>query len=453
MRAAIYCRISQDQTGEAAGATRQLEDCKALIDSHEWTLAREAYIDNDISATTGKTRPEYEQLLRDIRGNLVDAVVAWHPDRLYRKLSDLEGLLDAVERRDVIMRTVRAGELDLSTPTGRMLARILSSVATAEGEMKSDRWRRSVRQRREAGQMPGSGPRMLGWTRDGQIVEDEADDIRWLAAQIVGGSSLNALAKAAEQRGIRSTLGNVMPKASVRRLLLNPRLAGHSVLKGEIVGRGTWPTILDDETWETVRAILTSSPSRPTPPRVSTLVGLIYCGGCDKAMVTGSRVTKRHTLSRTYRCTRDAGKGGCQKVSMAAEPVEEVVEAYARERLNHPATREHLASLRRVPRIELAELTALQERLIELERQLDEPGVPVEAIVRAMDRTKARVEELSASVNAIPRVPLPEEDADWPADVATRRALVALVVERVTIAPNPGGGRLDLERIDVLPKI
>lgn len=432
--------------------TRQLEDCKALVASHEWTLAREPYVDNDISATTGKARPQYEQLLADIRANLVDAVVAWHPDRLYRKLSDLEGLLDAIERRDVIMRTVRAGEIDLSTPTGRMLARIVSSVATAEGEMKSDRWRRSVRQRREAGQMPGSGPRMMGWTRSGELIQDEADDIRWLAAQIEGGSSLNALAKAAEQRGIRSSLGNVMSNAAIRRLLLNPRLAGHSVLKGEIIGRGTWPPILDDETWETVRAVLTSSPSRPTPPRVSTLVGLIYCGGCGKPMVTGSRVTKLHTLSRTYRCTRDVVKGGCQKVSMAAEPVEEVVEAYARERLNHPATREHLASLRRVPRMELAELTALQERLVELERQLDEPGVPVTAIVRAMDRTRARIEELSVAVNSIPRVTLPDVAADWPEDVATRRALVALVVERVTIQPNPAGGRLDLERIAVEPK-
>ncbi|VXC31982.1 hypothetical protein ARTHRO9AX_270001 [Arthrobacter sp. 9AX] len=54
--AAIYARISSDQSGEALGVTRQLEDCRKLAADHGWTIGDE-YVDNDISAYKGKPRP------------------------------------------------------------------------------------------------------------------------------------------------------------------------------------------------------------------------------------------------------------------------------------------------------------------------------------------------------------------------------------------------------------
>ena len=78
-------------------------------------------------------------------------------------------LIEAVERQNVIMRTVRAGEIDLSTPTGRMLARILSATAQAEGEVKADRWSRSWRQGREQGKPARTGSRLFGYERDGNM--------------------------------------------------------------------------------------------------------------------------------------------------------------------------------------------------------------------------------------------------------------------------------------------
>lgn len=388
-------------------------------------------------------------MLKAIEDGQIDALVTWAPDRLYRKLGDLEPLIVVMESRGTILKTVRGGEFDMGTPLGRMIARILASVATGEGEVKADRWKRSVRQRREAGAMPGSGPRMKGWTRDGTLLPDEAAEIRWMAKRIIEGVSLTALAHAARDRGIRSTAGNVMPKQSIRRLLLNPRLAGYSVLKGDIVGTGTWEPVLDVETWETVTSMLTTSGRRPTPPRVASLSGLIWCGGCGARMVTGSRTVKSGGLSRTYRCTRDAAGGGCMKVSMAADVVEDTVESYARERLSDPRIRERIESLRAVPKNELAEMTSLQDRLVELERQLDAPGVPVAALVRAMDRTRQRLAELSDLVARTPMTSLPAKGAPWPTDVQRRRALVGLVVSRVTIKPATRPGVVDLERIEI----
>lgn len=452
MRAAIYCRISQDQTGEAAGVTRQLEDCERLIDAQGWTLV-ETFVDNDISATSGKVRPEYRRLLASIRGGELDAVVAWHPDRLYRKLGDLEELLNAIEKQNVIMRTVRAGEIDLSTPTGRMIARILSSVATAEGEMKSDRWRRSVTQRREAGTFAPSGPRMYGYTREGRIIEDEAEHIRWMADEIATGRSLTSLAREVEDRDIRTTNGNVWPKQALHKLLTNPKLAGWATLNGEIVGRGTWDPILDPEAWEGVRAALTvRAGTAPGRTRVALLPGIIYCGGCDAPMVTGSRTTKRGGLTRTYRCTREPGQGGCMKVSAQAGPVEEVVEAFTRAALDDPRVRARLADLRAQPGPQQHEIAELELRITELEQQLDEPGTPVATILRAIDRAKEKQETLLRELAAHPRTQVPAHGAEWPKDLRRRRALVDLVIERVTVKPSTTPGQFDPARVVIDPR-
>lgn len=449
MRAAVYLRISQDKTGEAAGVARQSEDCANLVTGQGWELF-DTYVDNDISASSGKARPEYRRLLADIKAGHVDAVVAWHPDRLYRKLTDLEELIAAIEARNVVMRTVRAGEIDLSTPTGRMLARILSATAQAEGEIKSDRWKRSVRQRREQGRVPGSGTRMFGYTWDGEIVPAEAEVARWMARELVEGSNLSAIQRELKARGVETTRGNVnWSTATIRRYLTNPRLAGHSHLKGEIIAPGKWKPILDQETWETCRAILAANMGRPQTPR-TLLVGLLYCGRCEGAMVSGARMNKRHETVRVYRCRRAINvPDNCGAVSGVAETIEEIVEAYARRRLADPAVRAAIRNLRAAPRAVVAEVTEADQRIQELEQTLDRPGVPVETVLRAIDRAKERREQLLASVATVRTPALPESDADWPTDQGKRRALIELVVERVTLEPATSPGLFDPERVKI----
>ncbi len=60
--AAVYRRISDDRTGDAAGVGRQEADCRALAKRLGWTVAG-VYTDNDISAYTGRKRPDYLRML------------------------------------------------------------------------------------------------------------------------------------------------------------------------------------------------------------------------------------------------------------------------------------------------------------------------------------------------------------------------------------------------------
>lgn len=460
-QAAVYLRISQDPTGQAAGVTRQREDCLELVAQQGWTLY-ETYTDNDTSAY--KKRPGYERLLDDIRAGQIDAVVAWHPDRLYRRLKDLEGLIEAIESQNVILRTVRAGEIDLSTPTGRMLARILGATAMAEGEVKADRWKRSWRQGREAGRIVGSGTRMFGYTQscpedckvdhvhetqDMRVIDHEAAVAKVMAAKIREGGSILGVCRWLAENEVRATRGSAWTPQGVKRYLTNPKLAGYSTLNGKVVAEGEWEPILDRDTFETVRAMLTAR-TRAHIPRRSLLLDLIYCGTCGHRLITSSGKKG----ARNYRCPKRPGMDGCGTISGMAVPIEEYIEGYAQQRLADSRVRQRIAELQSHPAEYLAEITALDARIRELEAQLDEPGVPVDALLRGIGRAKDRREELSRKIAATGIAPLPAVEAPWPEDLMRRRSLVDLVVERINLLPaNPGIRRgFDPGRVEIVAR-
>ena len=98
--AAIYARISSDPEHEQLGVGRQLADCRALAQRKGWQVVGE-YVDNDISAWSGKPRPQYRQLVDDIRDGIVGGVLVWHLDRLHRHPKELEEYIEVCEPRGV----------------------------------------------------------------------------------------------------------------------------------------------------------------------------------------------------------------------------------------------------------------------------------------------------------------------------------------------------------------
>ena len=76
MSTAIYARISDDRQ-EGAGVERQLQDCRALVKRKGWQPVVE-FKDNDVSAFSGKLRPDYEAMLAKVKAGEFDRIVVWH---------------------------------------------------------------------------------------------------------------------------------------------------------------------------------------------------------------------------------------------------------------------------------------------------------------------------------------------------------------------------------------
>lgn len=453
MRAGIYLRISQDRTGEEAGVNRQREDCLALVDQLGWQVV-EVYQDNDISATSGKPRPAYRQMLDAIAAGHINAVVAWHTDRLYRRLRDLEDLADLCNAHQIMVRTVRAGEFDLSTATGRMLAGILGSVAKGEVEIKSERWKRSYRQRREAGRWMGSGPRTFGYTRDGTPVEDEAQAILESAHDLLAGDGFMAVCKRLNEAGFTTTRGNLWTPTALKLLLTNPRIAGLATIKGDIIGPGAWQSALDQPTWERLRAAIhdrqvgTGGGSRPR----SLLHGLALCGHPDGDDICGKPLARSVTSVAVYQC-RIAGTWSARHVTISAARLEEMVEAYAREWLADERIRDLIVARLRpgVPDILLRELEDYETELAALRETLKAArhAETKADIIADMDRVRDEMTDRRARLVPLPDIPVTGDE--WPTDNERRGRLIRLVVGRVVVAPATTVGRFDPGRVRIDP--
>ncbi len=311
----MYARISADRAGAGLGVERQRADCVDLAGRRGYALAG-TYVDNDISAYSGKLRPQYRRLLASVSAGDVDVVLAWHPDRLHRSPVELEEFIAVVEGAGATVETVQAGRWDLSTPSGRFVARQLGGVARYESEHKSERVRRALEQNAARGKT--HGPRPYGWTRvydaDGAAHEHlhdvEAAVVRDVARRIVAGESLRSITAGLNAAGVPSPRGRQWEKGMVRHVVLRERNAGLRVHRGQVVGEGDWPALLEHGAYEQVRAVL-ADPARRTAQStaaVHLLSGIARCGVCGGPMrasqnrsVPSYRCAERSCVSRNRR--------------------------------------------------------------------------------------------------------------------------------------------------------
>ena len=323
----IYTRQSKDANGDAEAVDRQLADCRELAGTNGWDIVKEI-VDNDRSATTGE-RPGWRDLLSGIDAGRFDVLIAWHPDRLYRRLRDLVDLIEVAERRSLRIAAVRSGDLDLGSPTGRMVASLLGSVAAYEVQHKGQRQRAANRQRAQHGHV-GWSLRPYGYDRiDGHtvLVEDEVAVLREAADRVLAGEAMYSVVKDFNARGLTTTTGGRWQTTPLRRMLISPRLAGRAVLKGEDFGAGDWPAVFDQDTHDRLVALFRDPRRRYSPsPRTKYLLsGLLTCGRCGSVMFA----MPAGRVYLTYAC-----KDGNGHVSRKVADVDGFIEAIIIERLS-----------------------------------------------------------------------------------------------------------------------
>ena len=126
-----------------------------------------------MSALSRKPRPAVREMMTRVDAGEFDVIVARHMDRLLRRLAEFESVLERCQKTNIAIVTAADG-VDTSTDGGRLVARILSSVAQGEVERKSARQRSAAVQAAAQGRWVG-GRRAFGYEADGVTVrEDEA---------------------------------------------------------------------------------------------------------------------------------------------------------------------------------------------------------------------------------------------------------------------------------------
>lgn len=461
--AAIYCRISNDPEGQRLGVDRQEQDCRRLA-KRLGVKVVETFTDNDISATSRshKKRPRYEEMMARAEAGEFSSIIFYSSSRLTRRPADYERLIPLAQK-GVAFRSVVSGEFDLTTADGLMMARILSGFDEAEANRISERVKRAAVQRAEQGKWHGGRVPPLGYVTvngpDGKVASLDIDPIyaplmQEAAKRVLSGESLYSISADWNHKGLTTREGARWISATIRRSLINPSIIGRRQVDGKLYETG-WPEVLDVKTWERVCDLL-KDPSRKSLPASGSYAGKYPLGGGIAVCMCGKKLTSQIHRKKVRLMCSTFVTGGCGKVVIAYEPLEQFVLDLVFARLESPEW--HAALNRKQSNTNQVE-DALRAELRQLKTQRLRVGDAV--VIGAYTKSDAdqKIREITERQEAI-KVELARSTADlvldgvesandarklWAdADVQRKRRFISAFITEISIARYPVGWATNL---------
>lgn len=466
----LYCRLSPRPDGGYEGVDLQVKWGLAYAALHWPGIPVKVFRDTGISAANGDERVGYRQFREWLNAGRLVQVWCVEQSRLERREvewfqlaaeMDAAGITELHTNRDGIVRVrdevagikavLNAGE------TRKLKKRVNDKLAelAAEGRPSGGRTFGYKRYRDEEGKAAL------------RIIPEQAAILRGAADKILSGWSLSSVAADLTEQGVRGANGAVINYGTLRRMLTNPTVAGYRVYQKEIVGKGKWDPILDENTWQSLRAKLSkprtvrtesgadyditehqySSKSRR---RYLLTGGIAVCGVCETPMRAQRRKVHGDRLAAVYTCWHGF------HVGIMADEFERFVSDGLLAELDKP---EFLAALSADDLSEqraaiLAALSAAEAQRVELAALWATPGELTAAEWRTARQGIDQVEQ--QLLRQLSELPQPIVDVDfsqvreaWPAmNLHEQREMVELFIARVLVRPaKPGIRRVDAERV------
>lgn len=299
---------------ERLAVTRQLNDCRDLANRNGWQIVEE-FEDNDISAAGGKKRPAYLRLKSLMEAGAVDVVVVYSADRLHRNPRELEDWIVLASKTGIGIHSATNGHLDLSNPdggSGWLLRR-------PPGKSKRRRCASSESILNLPKPAPGHDRNVMATLPTPESFPKKRPlSGRWQPVYCTVRASTR-LPMNLTARGIPTARGASWRAASIRNILMSPRIAGLRVHRGEVSAKGQWEGIVSEQTSMMLRTRFAAGRSTGPigGPRKHLLTGLLVCSKCGTGMV---KCVNGKSKKESYRCPRNVSAAACGGTTIGGSP-------------------------------------------------------------------------------------------------------------------------------------
>jgi len=397
-----------------------------------------------------------------LRQSQFSALVVWDVDRLTRTPRELEDLIELADRSKLALASV-GGDIDLATEQGRMMARMKGTVARYEVEQSSRRLKRKFLERAEAGKSHGKVA--YGYVREPVFDSSgvlagyvellhpvHAEVIRASTARLLAGEPLRAVVAGLNAAEVVSPAGKPWSGTTLRQVLLRERNAGRRVHQGQVIGKGEWPAILDDDTFDRLVALLRDPRRRSNSGSevVHLLSGIARCGRCGGTLRgAAAHVSGKKNQPRAYSCT------SCFKLRRKADSVDEVVEGIVVARLSKPDAAGLFGGNPEAMRQASEQVEAIEARLAIAADQFADGVTTGPQLERITMKLKPQLEAARASLRV--HEPSPEMDEftgpkagkAWEGATIDRKRAVIEAIMTITILPSGAGKSFDPEQVSI----
>ena len=146
----IYARKSTEDDGrQIRSINDQIEDCQALAGRLGLKVIGEP-VKETRSAMESNRRPHFKALLKEIKEEKIDGIIAWHPDRLARNAIESGKVIDMLDKGEIKDLRFHSYQFD-NSPNGKMMLGMLFVFAKHYSDDLSQKVQRGVRKRLKEG--------------------------------------------------------------------------------------------------------------------------------------------------------------------------------------------------------------------------------------------------------------------------------------------------------------
>jgi site-specific DNA recombinase len=299
----IYARKSTDvEDKQARSIDAQLSELHDFAIRNTISVV-EVIVERESAKTPGKRR-QFNAMLNRIERGEAGGILAWHPDRLARNMTDGGRLIDLIDTGKITALRFPTFWFE-ATPQGKFMLGMAFSQSKYYVDALAENTRRGLREKVRRGEYPAQAP--LGYLNDRRVKRIIVDRnraplvVEMFERFATSTTTISNLQEYLADRGIRSRTGKLVPNTTVTHILKNPIYYGHFRYDGDIY-EGTHEPIISKKLFDEVQTVFKKrwrySPAKSQRTLIP-LLGLMRCAECGCAIT--AEVQKGHTY---YRCTK-----------------------------------------------------------------------------------------------------------------------------------------------------
>jgi DNA invertase Pin-like site-specific DNA recombinase len=149
VRVALYARVS---TTYGQNPEMQLSELREYSSRRGWTVTGE-YVDEGVSGAK-ESRPALNRLMADAHRRRFAVLLVWKIDRFGRSLRHLVNALADLDAAGIAFVSLH-DNLDLTTPSGRLMFQVVGAMAEFERALTQERVKAGLRLARSKGKKLG----------------------------------------------------------------------------------------------------------------------------------------------------------------------------------------------------------------------------------------------------------------------------------------------------------
>lgn len=236
IRIAIYSRKSRESdTGDSIG--NQIAMCKEYCERNYIGEEIEYTVYEDYGFSGGNTnRPQFKELIKDIKSNKFDKLVCYKLDRISRNVADFSSTLELLQKNNCDFISIKE-QFDTSTPMGKAMCYIASVFAQLERETIAERVKDNMLEMGKRGLWTG-GKTPTGYDSESTMYLDEEGNERKVVKLVKNEEELKLVKMIYDvylkegslhktevwftKHNIKSKSGILLEKTSLKVILKNP---------------------------------------------------------------------------------------------------------------------------------------------------------------------------------------------------------------------------------------